>query len=127
MSAKDTAPVNPTKRLSKGARNLILLGITSILVATATTGISLAIYHNSGDIYLDRSRPGIIPEEGEEDDAGPEEYDFGKTGKITQDTITEYLEKLDTDVKAIDSYDKPFAEDVLSDKNLGIEIESTQQ
>jgi alpha-galactosidase/6-phospho-beta-glucosidase family protein len=35
------------------------------MIALATTGVSLAIYHNSGDIYLDRSRPGFLPDEQE--------------------------------------------------------------
>ena len=58
------------KKIPRGGWNLIIMGLISIVIATATTGISLAIYHNSGDIYLDRSRPGFLPdeEEIEEDD-----------------------------------------------------------
>ena len=36
--------------MSSGGRKLIILGIASALIALVTTGISLAIYHNSGDI-----------------------------------------------------------------------------
>ena len=54
--------------MSSGGRKLIILGIASALIALATTGISLAIYHNSGDIYLDRSRPGFLPDEDEKGD-----------------------------------------------------------
>ena len=46
-----------------GGRNLLILGIISVLIAVTTTGVSLAIYHYSGDIYLDRSRPGFLPDE----------------------------------------------------------------
>ena len=43
-----------------GAR-VVILGVVAIMIAVATTGVSLAVYHNSGDIYLDRSRPGFLP------------------------------------------------------------------
>ena len=56
--------------MTVGSRNLIILGVVSGIIALATTGVSLAVYHNSGDIYLDRSRPGYLPdkEEIEEED-----------------------------------------------------------
>ena len=38
----------------KGGRNLVLLGIIAMVVAVLSTSVSLAIYHYSGDIYLDR-------------------------------------------------------------------------
>ena len=108
----------------KGARNLIILGVVSILVAVSTTGVSLAIYHNSGDIYLDRSRPGFLPDKKEIEETGgnepDEEYEFEKSGKITNEVIDEYLRELDEKVRAIDSYEKPFSDSVLSDENLGI-------
>ena len=61
-----------TQTRSHGGRNLIILGIASILIALATTSVSLAIYRATGDIYLDRSRPGFISEgeqHNEEDDS----------------------------------------------------------
>lgn len=109
--------------MTHGGRNLVIMGIASTLVALATTGVSLAIYHNSGDIYLDRSRPGYLPDESEIEKEGEkeeEEYSFEKSGKLTVEVIEEYLEKLQTEVKAIDVYDGSFDEDVLSDKRLGI-------
>lgn len=108
--------------LRKGGRNLILLGVVSILIATATTGISLAIYHNSGDIYLDRSRPGFLPEEGEEvpDEEQEAPYDFSKSGPLTAEVLQEYLDQLREQVEIIDAHDKPFDAAILSDKSLGI-------
>ncbi len=53
------------KKQNRGAINLIIMGLLAVLIAVSTTGISLAIYHNSGDIYLDRSRPGYLPDEEE--------------------------------------------------------------
>ncbi len=41
--------------------------------------------------------------------------------------IEEYLEKLDVEIRAIDSYDKPFDEGVLSDERLGIPGEEAEE
>ena len=113
-----------TKRFNRGGWNLLILGMLSVLVAVTTTGISLAIYHNSGDIYLDRSRPGYLPDENEiEDDDTDVEYKMEKSGKIDMKVLEEYLENLDIEVKAIDSYEKPFGSGALSNERLGIPTE----
>lgn len=114
--------VGTEKKVSRGGRNLVLLGAISIAVALATTGVSLAVYHNSGDIYLDRSRPGFLPdeEEVEDDNTEDDEYDFAKDGELTADGLVEYLDKLKVEVEVIDTYDKPFDSKVLSDEKLGI-------
>ena len=110
------------KKLHRGGRNLLILGLASIVIALITTSISLAVYHNSGDIYLDRSRPGFLPdeEEMEEEEEMEDDYSFSKSGVLSADILEEYLEKLDVEVKAIDSYEKPFGSSVLSDEKLGI-------
>lgn len=112
-------------KLDRGGRNLVLLGVFSVLIAVLTTGVSLIVYHNSGDIYLDRSRPGFLPdeEEIEDEEEKEQEYTFSKTGKITMADIEEYLKNLENEVKAIDSYEKPFGSEILSDKHLGIPSE----
>ena len=108
--------------MSKGGRNLVILGIASALIALATTSISLAIYHNSGDIYLDRSRPGFLPDEDETDDDEDtlEEYSFEKTGPFTEEVIKEYIEKFNDVLKNIEEIEKPFGDSDLSDEKLGI-------
>lgn len=107
--------------MTGGGKKLMILGLVSILIALATTGVSLAIYHNSGDIYLDRSRPGFLPDEEEiEDDEPEEEYVFEKSGKITKEVVKEYLEKLQLEINEIDEYKEPFNEKALSDDTLGI-------
>ncbi len=110
--------------MTKGGKNLLLLGIIAILVAGSTTGVSLALYHNSGDIYLDRSRPGFLPDEdeieGNNNDSG-EEYVFQKSGELTIKDTEEYLKKLDEVIKMIESYKDPFGAEALSDERLGIE------
>jgi len=110
---------------SKGGKNLILLGVIAVVIAATTTGVSLAVYHNSGDIYLDRSRPGFLPDEEEledEEEKKEEEYDFAKNGELTAEGITEYLERFEAVEKAAESYEKPFGPTVLSDEHLGITV-----
>lgn len=123
------AKKNEKKKMTHGGRNLVILGIASTLIALITTGVSLVVYHNSGDIYLDRSRPGYLPDEGEIEEEGEkeEEYIFEKTGKLTAAIIEEYLEKMQVEVRAIDAYEKPFDENVLSDERLGIPNAETEQ
>ena len=114
---------NKTER-ENGGRNLVILGVVSVLIALTTTSVSLAIYHNSGDIYLDRSRPGYLPDEEEIEDDGDkeeeEEYDFTRTGELDGESMTKFIENLEGEIKAIDEYKKPFSEEVLSDEHLGI-------
>ena len=108
--------------MTRGGRNLIILGVAASLIAVATTGVSLAIYHNSGDIYLDRSRPGFLPDDEEieqEVDLEEEEYEFEKSGPVTKEVLDEYIEKLKNEIKAMDAYEKPFDASALSDDNLG--------
>ena len=120
---------NEKKKMTHGGRNLVILGIASTLIALITTGVSLVVYHNSGDIYLDRSRPGYLPDEEEIEEEGEkeEEYIFEKTGKLTAAIIEEYLEKMQVEVRAIDAYEKPFDENVLSDERLGMPNAETEQ
>lgn len=109
-------------RFSKGGKNLVILGVLSALVAIITTSVSLIIYHNSGDIYLDRSRPGFLPDEEEIEENIEEKNDFNfeKSGKLIVQDIKEYLAGVEAEMKAIDAYEDPFGEKVLSDENLGI-------
>ena len=109
--------------MNSGARNLVILGIMSTVIAIATAGVSLAVYHNTGDIYLDRSRPGFLPDEEEieqQEDIKEVDYQLDPSGNITTDILTEYLEKLEEEVKGIDAYQKPFDADALSNERLGL-------
>jgi len=121
---KDVLMTKKAKSGNNGARNIVVLGLISILIAVSTTGVSLAVYHGSGDIYLDRSRPGYLPDKAEIEEVEKQEldddYSFEKSGKLSGEVLEEYLKELDEEVQAIDSFEKPFYEDVLSDENLGI-------
>ncbi len=114
------------KKESKGSRNILIMGLGSIVIALLTTGISLAIYHNSGNIYLDRSRPGFLPDKEEiEEDAKKQDSDYAldKSGIITVEILDEYLEHYSAEELIVDSYNDAFDIDVLSDTNLGIGTE----
>lgn len=109
--------------MSSGARNLLILGVLSAVIALTTTGVSLAIYHNSGDIYLDRSRPGFLPDKEEiEDDKNEndDDYKLNENTVITTEILDEYLKSLNQEIENIDTYKDPFSSDGLSDSRLGL-------
>ena len=111
------------KGLTKGGKKLILLSVISIFITLCLTTVSLAIYHYSGDIYLDRSRPGYLPdteevEDDEEDEEG--DYTFEKTGPINDEVLEEYLKKLQIEIDALNEYQNPFGEDARSDTQFGL-------
>ena len=107
--------------MTRGGRNLLILGVGSIAIAIITTGISLAIYHSSGDIYLDRSRPGFLPDKNEDaSNQSNEVYKFSDTGSLDKNSLEEYLKNLQGEVDHIDQVKKPFDPSVLSDDALDI-------
>ena len=90
--------------MTKGGRNLLILGVTAVAISVVATGASLLIYHNSGDIYLDRSRPGFLPDEEEieeEETKRENSYEFSSEGEINKSVMKESLEKLDQEIKGI--------------------------
>ena len=114
--------MNKTK-FSQGGRNLILLGTASFLIAFITTSISLYLYHDSGDIYLDRSRPGFLPDKAETNkkEEKKDDYSFDESGKINKKTLEEYLNNLKEETTKLDNFsDDPFSLDPLSDESLGV-------
>ena len=111
--------------MTKGAKNIVVLGIVSVIVAAATTSVSLAVYHVSGDIYLDRSRPGFLPDEEEIEEEEKEEekeidYVFSENGVITKEVLDEYLLNLNKEVDGLNKFENPFNANALSDEVLGI-------
>ena len=119
-----SAPSDKNPKLERGGRNLVLLGIISGVIALTTVTISLLIYHHSGDIYLDRSRPGYLPDESEveqnDNDDDDEDYTFEKSGPVTIEVLEDYLTHLDIEVQSIDAYEDPFGPTPLTDATLGI-------
>ncbi len=106
-----------------GGRNLVILGVVSTVIAITTTSVSLLVYHNSGDIYLDRSRPGFLPDEDElekKEEKKESDYEFNKTGEITKSVLQEYLNELEEEIKELNEISSPFDAKALSDKTFGI-------
>ena len=99
----------------------MIMGVMAVVIATLTTGVSLAIYHNSGDIYLDRSRPGFLPDEEEaSEEVISEEYEMDASGAVTSEALEEYLTEFQKEIEAVESYGEPFSAEALSDERLGI-------
>ena len=108
---------------SQGGRNLVLLGVGAVLIAFLTTFVALKIYHDSGDIYLDRSRPGFLPEKEEaeaEAERHSDDFEFSSSGPITNEVIDEYLENLKQEINRLNDFSaEPFGPAPLSNEALG--------
>ena len=122
-STEKKEQVEKDERPNKGARNLAILLTLSVLISLSLTTVSLAVYHYSGDIYLDRSRPGYLPDTEEmkteeEDEEG--DYDFQKSGAVTKEVLEEYLKKLQIEIEALDQYQDPFDSEALSNDHFGL-------
>lgn len=105
---------------SKHSKNIAILGIASVSISLLTTIVSLIIYHNSGDIYLDRSRPGFLPDESEVENEPESTYSFPSSGLINEQVLNDYIDHYQEVLDYIDDLDSPFAETPLSDDSLGI-------
>lgn len=101
-------------------KKLLILGIISVGIALTTTIVSLVIYHNSGDIYLDRSRPGFLPSEDEAKNIPEKDYTFPSSGTLTEETMDEYIKNFQEVIDYIDDLESPFSEAPLTDYSLGI-------
>ena len=116
--SEEEAPKKPIH----GGRNLVILGLISIAIVTITTCVSLYIYRATGDIYLDRSRPGYISE-GETPEINNDPVKkFSSDGEVTADTYDEYLKELDTIIDNLEDSDESFNGAPLSDDSLKITI-----
>ena len=113
-------PVEKPAETHRGDHNLFILGIISIVIAIVTTVVSLIIYHKSGDIYLDRSRPGFLPDEEEVTTKPETTYSFPSSGTLTDGVLDDYILHFEEAIEIIDDLHSPFSETPLSDESLGI-------
>lgn len=118
---KKQSPDEQGEAPQNGGRNLCILGIGALIVAIITTSISLKIYHDTGDVYLDRSRPGFISDEEKHQTEESIKETFSEDGAIDAKVLDEYLQKLEQMRKKSDDYIKDFTTNPLSDDQLGIE------
>lgn len=112
--------------MEKSNRNIILLGIFATVITIILTFVSMTIYHNSGDIYLDRSRPGYLPDEEEIEENENEKqftYSFPDSGDINNKVIDDFLKNINEVIETLDKYTEPFAPQSLSDGVIGIPSE----
>ena len=122
-AAKPSAPTSEAEKVKpRKNRNLLILGVLSVAIAVATTAVSLVIYHKSGDIYLDRSRPGFLPDEQEleRDDNKPEDYKMTDSGDLDYGKLDEYMQHYMEQLNELDELAEPFSATPLSDESLGI-------
>lgn len=112
--------------MTRGSRNLLILGTGSILLAGATTSVSLAIYRGTGDIYLDRSRPGFLPdkEEVEAETEAATSFTYGESGALDEEELEQYLEELQKIENRLKDLPDAFSGTPLSDESLGIKAKS---
>lgn len=114
-------PESSESARSHGGRNLLILGLSAALLSLITTSISLVIYHKSGDIYLDRSRPGFLPDKAETTQKSTTtEYIFPENSPVTAENLQKYLKALKKSTHVLDQLDSSFSPDPLSDQSLGI-------
>lgn len=111
-----------TAEVNHGKRNLLLLAVGALLITATTTCASLWAYRTSGDIYLDRSRPGYLPDQEEinEDSDVNSNFVFSDTGTLTKTDLEEYLKELKTINDRIKALSDPYAPGPLTDESLGI-------
>ena len=107
-----------------GGRNLIILGISAAVIALITTSVSLYIYRATGDIYLDRSRPGFISKDEKHEDDTKTSEEFSSEGGVDASSLQKYLEQLNSVNERINAHDSDFSDEQLSNDALGIYVES---
>lgn len=108
--------------MSSGGHNLMRLGLLATIITLFTTSVSLIIYHNSGDIYLDRSRPGFLPEKHEvkHDDEPEKNYSFPESGNLDSKTLEEFRKNFKRALEDIKNLKDPFSAENLSDDFVGL-------
>lgn len=112
--------------VNHGQRNLILLGAGALLITGVTTAFSLWVYRSSGDIYLDRSRPGYLPDKEEANEVTNNDggFVFSDTGELNKAELEKYLEELKKIDERLDALADSYAPGPLSDASLGITEEA---
>ena len=109
-----------------GGRNLMILGFATAVIAIISTAVSLQIYRATGDIYLDRSRPGYISEGEKHRDEDDQKENFSNEGEVNQKAIDEYLKELDKVMGRISEASDDFSPEALTDDSLSISVENDE-
>jgi hypothetical protein len=123
---KETTPAPQNEESAKREINkLPIFIILSIFLALISTIIGLLIYKLSGDIYIDRSRPGYISDqEKNENDGADDAYSFSSDGEVSRKDLDEFYVHMSEAVGDIKA--NAFSPDDLSDEALGIAPPATE-
>lgn len=113
--------VEPNKKI-RGGRNLIILGFSAAAIAAVSTAISLYIYRATGDVYLDRSRPGYIFEDEKHDTNDDKKDLFSADGEINSSVLDQYIKEYDAVMERIEDSSDDFSPEPLSNESLSIDI-----
>lgn len=113
--------IEPNKKI-KGGRNLIILGFAATAIAIISTAVSLHIYRATGDVYLDRSRPGYIFEDEKHNTDDDKKELFSADGEINSGVLDQYLKEYDTVMGRIEDASGDFSPEPLSNESLSIDI-----
>ncbi len=105
-----------------GGRNLIILGFSVAVIAIISTAISLHIYRETGDVYLDRSRPGYIFEDEKHDTDDDKKELFSADGEVDASVLDQYLKEFDTVMDRIEDASNDFSPEPISNESLSIDI-----
>lgn len=106
-----------------GGKNLVILGIVAVAIAIVSTSVSLFVYHDSGDIYLDLSRPELMKDkentQTDENQNDEEKYAFPNgESMLTVEEFEEYLIHLDEEAGKLNAVPDPYSLESISDENL---------
>ena len=113
--------VEPNKKIH-GGRNLMILGVSATAIAIISTAVSLHIYRATGDVYLDRSRPGYIFEDEKHDENDDKKEIFSADGEINSGVLDHYLKEYDAVMERIEDASDDFSPEPLSNESLNIDI-----
>ena len=117
MNSEDQEP-----KTIHGGRNLIILGFSVTVIAIISTAISLHIYRETGDVYLDRSRPGYIFEDEKHDTDDDKKELFSADGEVDASVLNQYLKEFDTVMDRIEDASNDFSPEPISNESLSIDI-----
>jgi hypothetical protein len=116
-------PFKMVEKKTGGARNILILGVASVVIALTTSLVSLYVYHKSGDIYLDCSLPDAdcpSARSDSEENNRSQIYVFQDSGDIDEKVLEEYLKEIETPINRVKKLEDPFGGNALSDESLGI-------
>ena len=115
---KESSEIKKRDVQTRGGRNLLVLGVGAVLIALVSVGVALVVYHNSGDIYLDRSRPGFLPDKKEQEHNDEQEYKFSDETKIDKEALKKYAEEYEKVIKPLEEDTANFEQAPLEDQTI---------